>query len=109
MRKRTISAGERLDGQIVEETRRARLQPMNDGSSKCSFVAIAGKSSSSESTRRMFAAPSGIQHGTSRASWPAAIVVGGDAGSRYFTTSNTDQHASALQPLSEKGIVVSAT
>jgi hypothetical protein len=40
----------------------------NDDSSKCSFLGIGGKSSSSASTRLMFAAPIGIQHETSRSS-----------------------------------------
>lgn len=73
----THAIGERLDEQVADEELRARAQRTNDASWKCSFPAIAAKSSSSASIRRMSAAPIPIRHATSSSLWPDAAAAGG--------------------------------
>ena len=77
VRKRTISVGERLDDQFTVEERNQGRKRKNDTSVKCSFPAIAAKSSSSASILLMSAAPSPIQRATSSSLWPDEAAAGG--------------------------------
>ncbi len=107
VRKRTISAGERLDGQIMEETRRVRLQ--TDERRQLEMPLPGDR-------RKVFVISIDTAHvrGAERNSGRNfEIVVArcgrggrGDRGGRYFTTSNTDQDAirdRALHPLEREG------
>ncbi|MER9939261.1 hypothetical protein [Mesorhizobium sp. M0088] len=76
VRKRTIKVGERLDALRKPGARECRWR--NDISSKCSFLAIDAKSSSSASIRRTFAAPIPIQRETSSSSSPDAVAEVGE-------------------------------
>jgi hypothetical protein len=68
------------------------LKLMKGVNSKFSFPAIAARSSSSASTRLMFAGPNPIQRETSNLLWPDAAAAGGaKGGGRHFVTSSTDQ------------------
>jgi hypothetical protein len=77
VRKRTIRIGERLDDQVAEEELCARAQTGERQQLECSFQAIAAKSSSSASIRRISAAPIPIQRATSSSLWPDAAAAGG--------------------------------
>ena len=77
VRKRTISIGERFADPIAEEERAQDPKRRSEINSKCSFPAIASRSASSASTRRMFAASIQIRRETSSSLWPdAAVAVG---------------------------------